>query len=104
MKGANNRLSNGIVPLQIVCEQVGSLGVRTRQVSTGLSRSRGIYGPGRGWRRSSVPVVTKRQPRDVTVSLLPSTRLSGSGHVPKGDRTRHAGMSHPGLTWVLRGC
>lgn len=39
MKGANNRLSNGIVPLQIVCEQVGSLGVPTCQVSTGLNKT-----------------------------------------------------------------
>lgn len=39
VKGANNRLSNGIVPLQIVCEQVGSLGVPTRQVSTGLNNT-----------------------------------------------------------------
>lgn len=39
MKGTNNRLSNGIVPLQIVCEQVGSLGVPTCQVSTGLNKT-----------------------------------------------------------------
>lgn len=26
VKGTNNRLSNGIVPLQNVCEQVGCLG------------------------------------------------------------------------------
>lgn len=39
VQGANNRLSNGIVPLQIVCEQVGSLGVPKRQVSIGLNET-----------------------------------------------------------------
>lgn len=40
LKGTNNRLSNGIVPLRIVCAQVRSLGVLTHQVSIGLNLHR----------------------------------------------------------------
>lgn len=44
VKGANNRLSNGIVPLHIVCEQVGFLGVPSRHVSTGVNEA-GLSSP-----------------------------------------------------------
>lgn len=45
VKGANNRLSNGIVPLRIVCAQVGSLGVPTHQVSISLNKTGLTIGP-----------------------------------------------------------
>lgn len=39
LKGPNNSLSNGIVPLRIVCTQVRSLGVLAHQVSIGLNKT-----------------------------------------------------------------
>lgn len=39
LKGPNNSLSNGIVPLRIVYTQVRSLGVLTHQVSIGLNKT-----------------------------------------------------------------